>query len=268
MELAIIAGSRLFPILLASQIKRKKNIPLLAICFKNETSRGILKYVDKAYWIEVGQLKLLSEILKKEKVKECIMAGQINPLNIFKNKKWDNTLSALLEDCEFRPHSVFARIIAYLEKTGVKFLDSTLYLKESLAGEGGMNNLDLSPEVKEDVDFGVKIASSFVNLDIGQTLIVKKKTVVAAEALEGTDRTIKRAYKLAGKDCLILKFSKINQDLRFDVPVVGLSTLKLLKIVAAKALALEAQRVLILEKERFLCLAEKWKIPVWGVSLH
>jgi hypothetical protein len=266
MRIGIIAGSRLLPQILAKNIKKKMNdIETIAICFKGETSKNISRYVDKSYWIEVGALTLLKRIIEEEKLKEVIMVGQIYPLRIFRKERWDKEMKNLIKEIEdFRPHTIFKKIIDYLEKGGVRFLDSTLYLKEYLSEEGVMNQLLLTEHQKRDIEFGMKVVSCFVDLDIGQTLVVKNKSVVSLEAIEGTDNTIKRAYKIAGTGCTVLKFSKSNQDLRFDVPVVGVSTLKLLKKVKASSLVLESGKVIILEKDKFLSLAKKYKIPIIG----
>lgn len=266
MKIGIIAGNRLLPEILAQSIKKQDcTCEVVAICLKGETSPRITKYVDRVYWIEVSHLGSLREVITKENLQTCIMAGQVTPLRIFKRSNWDEELSSLVEKTEdLRPHTIFSRIIEYLEKNGVTFLDSTLYLKEYLPTAGIMNDLSLSEDLTQDIGFGLKMISRFVDLDVGQTIVVKKKSVVALESLEGTDRTILRGYRLAGKGCVVLKFSKPNQDLRFDVPVVGIATLKLLKKNKAAALVLEKGKVIILEKEKFLYLAKKWGIPVLG----
>lgn len=266
MKLGIIAGNRLLPVLLAQSIKKNiRDSYVAAICFRGETRPQICKYVDKTYWIKVGSLTALRETIKREGLKEWVMAGQINPLRIFRRRDWDKELSHLIEGIrDFRPHNIFAEIIRYLQAEGVVFLDSTVYLKEYLAQSGVMNGLSLNEQNNEDIEFGLKIISGFVELDVGQTIAVKKKSVVALESLEGTDRTIKRAGRLAGCGCTILKFSKAGQDLRFDIPVVGISTLKLLKKIRAASLVLEKEKVIILEKEKFLARAKKWNIPVVG----
>ena len=265
-RLGIIAGNRLLPLILAQRIKEKnKDCQVIAFCFRGQTSKQISKYVDRCHWFSVGSLSELRRSIKEEGLGQCTMAGQINPLYIFRKEYWDKELTSLINDSEdFRPHNIFDKIISYFEKVGVEFIDSTLYLKDDLAWAGVMNNLPLTKGVTKDIDFGLDAISKFVELDLGQTVGVKTKAVVALESLEGTDRTIKRAYKLAGKGCVILKFSKANQDLRFDVPVVGISTLKLLKRIRAAALVLEEAKVIILEKQEFLSLAEEWKIPVVG----
>ncbi len=265
-KIGIIAGNRLLPLLLAKRIKQKNaNCEVVAICFKGETSLGIKKYADRTYWLNIGKLSALRNTIKKEGLGEWIMAGQINPLYIFRRKYWDDELSSLINNIkDFRPHTVFEAMINYLEKDNTTFLDSTLYLREDLAQVGVMNGLSLSQNLTRNIDFGVNMVSKFVELDIGQVLGVKACSVVALESLEGTDRTIKRAYALAGANCTILKFSKANQDLRFDIPVVGLATLRFLKRIKAASLVLEAKRVIILEKEKFLSSAQKWGIPVVG----
>lgn len=265
-KLGIIAGNRLLPIILAQRIKQnEKGYEIVALCFKGETSRDIYKYADKVYWLEVGQLKNLSRILTSEGISQCIMAGQINPLRIFNRKGWDEELISLVESIpDFRPHTIFGKIIDYLENRGIIFLDSTAFLDKDLVKEGVMNGLNLTIAAGRDVDFGLDMVSRFVELDVGQTIVIKNGSVVALESLEGTDRTIKRARTLAGYGCTILKFCKSNQDLRFDVPVVGISTLRLLRRIKASSLVLEKNKVIILEKEKFLSLAREWGIPVLG----
>ncbi len=266
MKLGIIAGNRFLPVLLAQRIKQQEsNSKVVALCFKGETSREISRYVDSSHWLRVGRLSELTRILDSEGLNQCIMAGQINPLRIFQKKHWDKELLSLLEQAnDFRPHTIFSKIIRRLEGKGITFLDSTSYLKNDLAENGIMNGLDLDERGQEDIKLGVKIISAFVELDVGQTIVIKQGGVVALESLEGTDRTIKRAYRLAGPGCSILKFSRARQDLRFDVPVVGISTLKLLLRIKAARLVLEKDKVIILQKDKFLSLARQWGISILG----
>ena len=265
-KLGIIAGNRLLPLLLAQNIKKHNpQCDIVAVCFKGETSSLINNYATRTYWINVGSLGELRQVIKKENLKQWIMAGQISPWRIFRQSGWDQELKDLVAGVEdFRPHNIFVEIINCLQKQGVVFLDSTVYLKDYLAADGLMNDPRLSEGTRKDIEFGVKIISRFVELDVGQTIVVKQRSALALEALEGTDRTIRRGAQLAGSGCTILKFSRKNQDLRFDVPVVGLVTLKLLKRIKAAALVLERKRVIILEKEKFLSLASRWSIPVIG----
>ena len=268
MKIGIIAGNRSLPVILSKTIKEKyQNSELVAICFNKETSPLIKRSADTTYWLRIGDLSGIKNIIQKEKLKECIMAGQISPVRIFDRRNWDKELINLVAKTkDMRPHIIFSAIISYLESFGLKFIDSTLYLKESLSQDGIMNGLSIPETIEEDIEFGTKIASRFVDLDIGQTIVIKNKSVVALEALEGTDSTIKRGYRLAGKGCVVIKFSKLNQDLRFDVPVVGISTLKLLRKIRASALVLETGKTLILEKKEFLEISNNYSILVIGVN--
>ena len=267
MKIGIIAGNRMLPVELSRGIKQKdRGREIVAICFKGETSSRILDYCDKAYWIYPGQLGRLRSIIKQENLKQCVMAGQISPWRIFYPRYWDAELAELIKNNkDFRPHAIFASIINHIQQDGVEFIDSTLYLNESMATKGLMNSVPLSEKTARDIEYGVQIIERFVELDVGQTIAVKECSVVAAEALEGTDNTIKRAGRIAGKGITAIKFSKSNQDLRFDVPVVGIKTLKVLQRIQASALAIEDDQVIILEKDKFLGLADKWRISIVGI---
>lgn len=266
MRLGIIAGNRLFPVILAKNIKREfKDSHLTVIGFKGETSRAITQHADKTYWLPAGNLGLLRKTIEETKLATWTMAGQISPFRIFQKNKWDQVLTKLMQSIpDTRPHTVFKAIIDYLCDSGVTFSDSTRYMGNELAQHGDMTGLAVNEDGRQDIDFGTRLISNFVELDIGQTIVIKQKSAVAAEALEGTDRTILRGYKTAGPGCTVLKFSKHNQDMRFDVPIVGLATLKLLKRIRAAALVLEEKKVIMLEKEKFLSLAVRWNIPVIG----
>ncbi|MCF7873229.1 MAG: UDP-2,3-diacylglucosamine diphosphatase LpxI [Candidatus Omnitrophica bacterium] len=268
MQIGIIAGNKNLPLLLAKRLSESKKFrKIVGVCFKGETSSKFCKYVDQCLWVEVGKLKDLSEAIKTQKVKDWVMVGQINPLNIFKEKKWDDELKKIVnEQTNFCPHTIFQLIISYLEAEGINFLDSTFYLENDLAKNGLMNGFSLSDSTRENIEFGLDKISKFVEMDIGQTLVVKNNAVVAVESLEGTDNTIKRGAKIAGLGITVLKFAKEAQDLRFDVPVVGIATLKLLKKVRAACLALEKDKTIILDKEKFLDLSKKWKISVIGLT--
>ncbi len=266
MKIGIIAGSKFFPLIFSQSAKEKiKDIELIAFCFYGETSRLIARYVDKVFWLHVGELKKLVEIIHREEIKQMVMVGQISPKRIFERKYWDDSMVRLVDDIkDFRPHTVFSRVIRTLEIMGVEFLDSTLYMKEHLANGGLMSAIEPAKETWKDINFGLELISRYVELDVGQTIIIKNKSVIALEALEGTDNTIIRGYRVAGKDCVVLKFSKKDQDFRFDVPIVGMSTLKILNKIKASALVLEKNRVIILDKKNFLKYAYALKIPVIG----
>lgn len=266
MKIGIIAGNNLFPLLFCQSAKKKdSSLEIIAICFYGETNSLISRFVRKTFWLHVGEIECLLAILQKEHIAKLVMAGQISPRRIFYRKRWDATMLRLAETVkDFRPHTLFSHMICFLEQKGIEFLDSTMYIKEYLATDGVMNNVGVPCEVTGDVEFGARLLSRFSELDVGQTIVVKRRTAIALEGFDGTDRTISRGCRLAGKGCTVLKFSKKDQDLRFDVPVVGRTTLNLLKRMKAAALVLEQGRVIILEKERFLAESNRWRIPIIG----
>jgi hypothetical protein len=213
----------------------------------------------------VGKLKQLQKILEQQDIKQAVMAGQINPRAIFKQKKWDQQMLNLAKDIkDFRPHTIFSKIINLLEQQGVHFLNCLYYAQDFVCPAGVNGNFSLSHSVTRDIDFGTKLISRYVELDVGQTICCKNRTALALEGFDGTDQTILRGARIGGAGCTVFKFSKHDQDLRFDVPIVGLKTLKLLKKIKAAALVLESYKVIILEKEKFLQKAQQWGIPIIG----
>jgi len=265
MKLGLIAGNRSLPLLFAETAKKKnRDLEIIALCFRGETDPAMARIADKVYWVEVGQIKRSLEIFRQEQIKECVMLGQISPWRIFKRRHWDRELLDLVKATDYRPHSIFSTIINYLETNGLSVLDSTIYLQDYLAETGIMNGLEQDDLLGSDISFGFDLASKYVELDVGQTVVVRNRAAVALEALEGTDNTIRRGARVAGPGCVVVKMSKKDQDLRFDVPVVGNRTLGLLKKIKAKALVLESGRVLILDKSRFLQKAASYGIAVVG----
>lgn len=266
MKIGIIAGNRFFPVLLAKIIKEKNNdVEVTAICFKGETSRDISRYCNRVFWVDPGRLSDLRKVIRENSLENLVMAGQISPWRIFKQDNWDIELTQLIKSIsDFRPHTIFSKIIEVLEKDGARFFDSTAYLKDFLPSLGLMNKVSPGDKVLEDIEFGVKMIGRFVEMDVGQTIVVNQKTVVALEAVEGTDNAVIRGCRISSKGAVVLKFAKTNQDLRFDVPVVGLETINLLKKFKAKAIVLEEGKVLVLDKPKFLQIADRAGISVVG----
>lgn len=267
MKLAVLAGNRTLPLFFCREI-RKANplVHLTAIAFKNETPGAIRAYVDTLYWVPPTSLHELLEIFKKETFDQAVMVGQINPLRIFRNRhRWDEDLRRVAGSiADFRPHTIFTSIIREIESYGIIFVNYSVFLQRHLAHEGPHNNVLC--------DFGalqiqplLPLIRNIVNLDIGQTVVVKDKTIVAVETIEGTDRTITRAARIAGKGCVVIKCAKQSHDMRFDIPVVGIRTIEVMRAVKAQALLVEAGKVLCIDKEQTARRAEKAGIPLWGI---
>jgi DUF1009 family protein len=260
--LGIIAGNGVYPRLLAASARKSGVKKIVAIAFTNETDPAISQHADTVEWVRVGQLSQLLNFFRGQKVHHAIMAGQIAPRNLFDLRPDWKALLLLAKLKQRNAESIFAAIGNELSKINVDLLRATSFLEDSLAPAGLIAGPDLSRREEEEVDFGWKIAKEIARLDIGQTVIVKNGTVVAVEALEGTNDAIKRGGALARKNAIMVKVAKANQDMRFDVPVIGVETIHIAAEMKLRVIAVEAGKTLLLEREAISDLAERAKISL------
>lgn len=266
MKIGLIAGNRKYPIIFSLAAKEKAPIYLSAVAFRGETTRRLAKYVDEIHWIEVGQLEALIRILKDSGIKEAVMIGQITPTRLFKKVKADSRFQQVLKGIsEMNAENIFGAIAIELKKEGIELKDARLFLDKLLAQPGTITSIGLSESERQNLEFGKRIAKELAGLDIGQTIVVKNKTVVSVEGIEGTDRTILRGGRIARGNIVVVKVSKPNQDMRFDVPVIGPKTVETLKKAGGGVLAVEAGKVLILDKEHTTKLADRYGIKIVGI---
>lgn len=266
-RIGLIAGGESFPLLLARAARQMGVKEIVAISFAGQTSPEIEDVVDKNFWLDVGQFGKLLKTLKANGVTEAVMVGRINPSLVLKNIKFDlKGLATLKKIKDSRADSIFGVVAGELNKAGVKLLDSTLYLKPLLPPPGPLSRRRPTRPEEEDIKFGWRMAKGIAGLDIGQTVIVKKKAVVAIEAIEGTDRTILRGGELGGPGTVVVKVSKPRQDMRFDVPVIGLETLDVMKEAGATVLAIEAHKTLFLDRAAAVEKADRFGIAVMALQ--
>ncbi len=265
-RLGLIAGNRKFP-LIVSEAAKKMNFYIAAIAIKGDTSPKLKKLVDKIYWLGLDEFRRMFEIFKKEGITRVVMAGQISPRRLFsKEIDKDEELKNLLTSIKNKKaDTVFGAIADKLKEGGLELLDSTVFIKDLLPGKGTLTKREPDFTEWEDVYFGLELAKEIACLDIGQTVAVKHKAVVAVEALEGTDNLIRRAGNIAAGAITIVKVSKPRQDMRFDIPVVGLNTIKNLIRAGAGCLAIEADKTLFIDKEKSVELADKKGISIVAV---
>lgn len=265
-KIGLIAGNRKFPILF-SRAAKKKNYEIVAIAIKKDTLRYLSKFVDKIYWLGLDEFSKMFEIFKNEGISNVVMAGQISPSRLFSaevNK--DDQLKFLLDSVkDKRADSIFGAVAMKLQENGLTLLDSTSFLQDYMPKKGVLTKIDPSFEVWEDVSFGFKLAKDVANLDIGQTVAVKNKAIVAVEAFEGTDNLIRRAGVVGRAGVTVVKVSKPKQDLRFDIPVVGLNTVKNLIRARAACLAIEAGKTLFIDQDASVKLADKKGLAIVAV---
>jgi hypothetical protein len=260
--LGIIAGNGVYPCLLADSARKAGVRKIIAAAFTGETDPALAQHVDVIEWMRVGQLARLLKFFREQKIDQAIMAGQIAPSNLFDLRPDWKALLLLAQLKQRNAESIFAAIANELSKVGVDLLPATTFLEGSLAQAGLIAGPKLSRREEQDVDFGWKIAKEIAGLDIGQTVIVKNGTIVAVEALEGTNDVIKRGGTLARKGAVMVKVAKPNQDMRFDVPVIGLETLGVAAEAGLRAIAVEATRTLLLEKDEIVDVANRSKISI------
>jgi len=260
--LGIIAGNGVYPRLLADSARKAGVKKIVVAAFTGETDPALAQHVDPLEWMRVGQLNRLLKFFRTHDIHHAIMAGQIAPKNLFDLQPDWKALLLLGRLKERNAESIFAAIADELAKIDVELLPATTFLEDSLAPAGLVAGAKLSRQEEEDVDLGWKTAKEIARLNIGQTVIVKNGTIVAVEAFEGTNETIKRGGALARAGAVMVKVAKPNQDMRFDVPVIGLETIRICAEARMRVIAVEAGKTLLLERDAIVDLANRSKISI------
>ncbi|MGB9692960.1 MAG: LpxI family protein [Candidatus Sumerlaeaceae bacterium] len=257
-RLGIIAGAGDFPKLVARAAKSAgTEVFILAIRgFAEEDLGQVCRHIE---WLELGQLNRAIEILRSNGVHNLILAGRVPHTTIFQYRHLDwRAVKLLARAANKKADTLLGLISEEFEKEGVHVLDSSLFLKSLMPPAGLLTpHRPLTEREQEDLDFGFPIAKAIAGQDIGQTIVVKDKMVVAVEAAEGTDECILRAGSLAGRGCVVVKVSKPHQDFRFDIPVIGRKTIETMQRAGATALAVSAGECLIFDRDDTLALAEQ-----------
>jgi UDP-2,3-diacylglucosamine hydrolase len=261
-KLGIIAGNGVYPRLLADSARRAGVKQIVAAAFTDETDDRLTAGVDEIHWMRVGQLAKLINCFRSAGITNAIMAGQIAPKNLFDLRPDWKTLLLLARLKRRNAESIFAAIGDELAAAGITLLPATAFLEEYLAPNGLIAGRKLTRREEEDVTFGFEIAREVSRLDIGQTVIVKNGTVLAVEGFEGTNEAIKRGGALGGKNAIMVKVAKPNQDMRFDVPVIGVATIGVAAEAHLRVIAIEAGRTLLLEKDALVEAATRSNLSV------
>jgi UDP-2,3-diacylglucosamine hydrolase len=269
MKLGLIAGNGRFPFLVLDAA-RSMGHDVTVVALKEETFKDLEEAAAKPprvalHWISIGELGSCLRILKSAGVTQAVMAGQVKHTKIFGGVVPDLKMMSVLMRLPFRnTDSLIAAVADVLRDEGVELIDSTSLLRPMLAGSGVLTERGPTPEQLKDLEFGYRMADVIAGLDVGQTIAVKHQAVVAVEAMEGTDEVIGRAGHLAGPGVTIIKVAKPNQDMRFDVPVVGLATMQAMRVAGATLLSIDAGKTLIFDREAFFASAHEADIAVVG----
>ncbi len=269
-KIGLIAGNGRFPVIFSENAARQ-GLTVIAVAHRGETLAEIEPAVaatgGSVHWVYVGQLGRVIKTFKKAGVNQVVMAGGIRKTRLFSNVRPDLRSLKLLRQVRLNQDDYLLRAVAReLETEGLVVRESTLFLASILADKGLLTKRKPTGEELEDIRFGWEVAKGIGRLDIGQCVVVKKRTVLAVEAVEGTDPTILRGGQLCRSGAVIIKVSKPNQDLRFDVPAIGPSTLEVMRQVDSRVLAVEAGKTLLLDKDIVLQKANKFGISIIGME--
>jgi len=265
--LFLIAGNGTYPRLAVKGAREAGVTKIVAAAFEGETDPALAGFVDEIHWMRVGQMGRLLDAAKKSGATASMMAGQIAPGNLFNLRPDFHALILLAKLKERNAETLFGAVAGELKKAGVPLLIATTFLEKHLASEGLIAGPKPKSRILEDITYGLGIAKEVSRLDIGQTVVVKKGTVLAVEGFDGTDSTIRRGGELGRGEAVVVKVSKPRQDMRFDVPVIGPRTLETAAAAGVTAIAMEAGRTLLLEVDQLRELATRHNITLWGTPL-
>lgn len=264
--IGIIAGNGIFPATFV-QAARQRGVRTVMAAFKGETEPELEPEVDVLEWFRVGQLVKMIKFFQREGVAECVMMGQIAPNRLFDLRPDLRLITLLAKLKERNAESLFGAVAEELGREGIVVLPSTTFLEEYLPGPGPVFGPRLNEPGLEDAAFGIRIAKEVSGLDIGQAVVVREGTVLAVEAFEGTNKCVQRGGELGkGKNVKLVKVSKPDQDLRFDVPVVGPHTIRACQEAGVSAVVMEAHKTLVLGMEEVKGLCEEHKISLHAVD--
>ncbi|MCF8008706.1 MAG: UDP-2,3-diacylglucosamine diphosphatase LpxI [Halanaerobiales bacterium] len=267
-KVGLIAGYGKLP-LIWTKAAVQKEVDVHVFPIKEEYSTDLLSYAKTVDLISVTELNKLIDKIKGYNIKEIGMIGKVEKKHLFNNRnnfdlRFQNVLNQL---DNFNDQSIMLQLIKEFEKEGIEVLKQTEFIKKILAEDGLINNIEPSLDIFEDMKHGLKVAKIMADLDIGQTVLLKDKTIIAVEAVEGTDLTIKRAGNLVSSNLIMAKTSRSDQDLRFDIPTIGIDTLENLIAISAAGLVIEADKTIILDKKEIIKKADKANLSIMSVSL-
>ena len=264
MKFGLIAGNGQFPFLVVEGAK-KQGASLAVAAIKEETDKRIDTVADDVMWVGIGQLGKMISYFKGRGVTKAIMAGQVKHVQIFSGSLPDVRMLKMLWNLPRRnTDSLIGGVADELASEGIELIDSTYFLQDHLAPRGVLTKRSPTDIERENIEYGLHIADEIARLDLGQTIVVRAKACVAIEAMEGTDATIRRAGELAKGKLTVVKVAKPDQDMRFDVPVVGVPTIETMIEAGATCISITSNKTLIFDRDEMIALANKNSISIVG----
>jgi DUF1009 family protein len=259
----LIAGNGDFPFLVLEGA-RSRGIEMAVIAIREEASQGLERVAKRLHWVSLGELSKTIDLLHQEGVKRAVMAGQVKHNKIFSAIRPDWRLAKLLLSLSAKnTDSLIGAVARVLEDEGIELVDSTKFLGTLLPVAGVLTRRAPDESEAQDIAYGMHVARQIAGMDLGQMVVVRDRACVAIEAMEGTDETIERAARITnGQRLVVVKVSKPQQDMRFDVPVIGLATIEVMKRSNATALAIDARRTLLFDRDELIRAADDAGIAI------
>lgn len=259
----LIAGDGELPVYMAKSAKQN-GFNVICISLSGDNYKDLKKYCSKVVSYGPGQIESIKKFLEKENIKQLTFLGKVSKTMLVKRPKLEKMAIKLLKEMKkLNDDAIMLKIVELLEGIGVTILDQTIFIKNLMVQKGTLTKKSPSKDQMADIDYGFKIAKQMGGLDIGQSVVMKDRMIMAIEAIEGTDKCIKRGGKLAKrKNATVVKVSKPAQDKRFDIPTVGLKTIKTMKRYGANVLALESGETIIVDKDKMIEYANKHDISI------
>lgn len=267
-KLVVIAGSGKYPRLMIEGAKKAGVKVMDCVAIKGSTSRATVKAADHVHWITLGGIAEGIRWCGANGYEGAFLAGQVNPLSLFRGRFDEEVKSWLAELKVKNAHTIFGKLSEKFADVGVPILPASCFMDDHIPGAGALTARGLSPEEELDVKHAINVVRDIGHLDVGQTVMVKSGMVLAVEAFEGTNAAIKRGGRLGGKGSIVFKAAREGHDMRFDIPVVGLRTLKVLRRAGATALAFQAGRLVMLDREAVVNYANAHDIAIVGIDSH
>jgi len=256
-SLIIIAGRQTYPAMLAKAARAAGVQHIVVLGFKGETCRDVLPLADEVIWSNLGAMQPFLDKLEGTGIKQCMMAGQIAPHNLF-HLRYDKLAREMMASLESKnAHTIFGAIVEAIEARGITVLPGNTFMECYTPEAGRLSRRAPTEREEADMELGLKLVKGTSEFEIGQTVAIKDGIIIAVEAFEGTNQTIRRAGRVGKAGTVIVKVPKEGHDMRFDIPVVGVKTFQVMKKAKVSCLAVEAGKTILLEKEKLIALADE-----------
>ena len=256
-SLILIAGRQAYPAMMAKAARAAGVRHIVVIAFRGETTRAVLSLADEVVWTHLGAMEPFLKKLEATGIRHCVMAGQIAPRNLF-YLRYDRMAREMMSQLKVRnAHTIFGTVVEAIEARGIEVMPGNAFMERYTPDAGPIGRRAPTEQEQADIELGLRLVKGTSEFEIGQTVAIKDGVIIAVEAFEGTNAAIRRAGRVGGPGTVIVKVPKAGHDMRFDIPVVGIKTLKMMKWAKASCLAVEAGRTILIEREKLMDLADR-----------